>query len=108
MVKFPEGICRFSTEKVAKFDDKDLKQLISDRGIVRNRPKIVATTHNAKEFAKIKKEWGSFQSFLNSLDKSRNYASVIKELGKRFRRLGPSSTRIFLYSVGEDIKHSEE
>ncbi|MEM2048012.1 MAG: DNA-3-methyladenine glycosylase I [Candidatus Jordarchaeales archaeon] len=105
---FQKAFANFSVEKVAKFGDKDLKRLSADVGIVRNRPKIEATIYNAKEFAKIKKEWGSFQSYLNSLDKSRNYALVIKELGRRFKRLGPSSARIFLYSVGEDIKHSEE
>ncbi len=55
----------------------------------------------------IKKRFGSFQSYLDSLDKSSNYASVIEELGKQFMRLGPSSAGIFLYAVGENVKHSE-
>lgn len=94
----------FSIEKVAKFDDNDLKQLMADKGIVRNRRKIEATIKNAKEFQKIQKKSGSFQAYLDSLDKSQNYASVIKEFCKRFSRIGTSSARLFLYSVGENVR----
>jgi len=105
---FKKAFKNFSVAEVAKFSDSDVKQLIGDAGIVRNRAKIAAVVYNAKRFQDVKKEHGSFRSFLDSLDKSNNYASVIKELGKRFQRLGPSSARIFLYTVGEDIKHPEE
>lgn len=105
---FRRAFQNFSIDKVAQFSDGDVKRLMSDPGIVRNRAKITATIENAKQFRNIRKEFGSFQKFLDSLDKSNNYALVIKELGKRFNRLGPSSARIFLYSVGEKIAHSEE
>jgi DNA-3-methyladenine glycosylase I len=76
---------------------------MNDAGIVRNRSKIVATITNAKQFQTIMRKHGSFQSYLDSLDKSDNYARTIKEFTKTFSRLGPSSARIFLYSVGENI-----
>lgn len=94
----------FSIEKVAKFDDNNSKQLMTDKGIVRNRRKIEATIKNAKEFQKIQKKSGSFQAYLDSLDKSQNYASVIKEFCKRFSCIGTSSARLFLYSVGENVR----
>jgi DNA-3-methyladenine glycosylase I len=81
---------------------------MNDKGIVRNRAKIIAAINNAKQFQNIKNEYGSFQSYLDGLDKSNNYASTIKEFGKKFSRLGPSSTRIFLYSVGEKIERPME
>lgn len=105
---FGKAFENFSIDKVSKFGENDLARLVADKGIVRNRSKIEATINNAKEFQKIKKEFGSFQSYLDSLDKSQNYALVIKELVKRFRRVGPSSARIFLYTVGEDVRHPEE
>jgi len=105
---FRKAFKKFSIEKVAKFSDKDVERLMNDRGIVRNRAKIIATINNAKQFQKIRKEYGSFQSYLDSLDKSENYASTIEELGKKFSRLGPSLVRIFLYSVGEKIVPPEE
>lgn len=105
---FRKAFENFSIDKVSKFDDSNLARLMADKGIVRNRSKIEATINNAKQFQEIKKESGSFQSYLDSLDKSQNYALVIKELCKKFRRLGPSSARIFLYSVGENVRHPEE
>jgi len=97
---------QFSIEKVSCFTEADAARLLKDEGIVRNKGKISAIIQNAKEFEKIKKENGSFQKYLDSLDKSNNYSSVIKELSSRFKWLGPSSASIFLYTVGEKIKHT--
>jgi len=105
---FKRAFKNFSIAEVAKFDEKEIKRLMSDAGIVRNQAKIIATINNAKHLQDVKKEHGSFQSYLDKLDKSNNYALVIKELGKKFSRLGPSSARIFLYSVGEQIRRPVE
>jgi 3-methyladenine DNA glycosylase Tag len=101
---FRKAFNNFSIAEVAKLDEKDVKRLTGDATIVRNRAKIMATISNAKQLQNIKREHGSFQSYLDKLDKSNNYASVIKEIGKKFSRLGPSSARIFLYSVGEKVE----
>lgn len=95
---------RFSIAKVACFTDVDVKRLLKDEGIVRNRDKVCATIQNAIEFQNIKKQHGSFQTYLDSLDKSKNYSLVVKELTKQFKRLGPSSASLFLYTVGENIE----
>jgi len=105
---FKKAFKNFSIDDVAKFSEQNLQHLIGDARIVRNRAKIIATINNAKQFENIKKEYGSFQHYLDSLDKSGNYALVIKELGKKFSRIGPSSARIFLYSVGENIRRPME
>lgn len=97
---------KFSTEKVSHFTDSDVARLMKDEGIIRNKGKISAIIQNAKEFEKIKKEHGSFQAYLDSLDKSHNYTTVVKEISTRFKWLGPSSATIFLYTVGEKIKHT--
>lgn len=105
---FRKAFRNFSVEAVARFSEEDMQRLMGDASIVRNRAKIVATVNNAKQFRNIKKKHGSFQRYLESLDKSSNYALVAKELGKRFSRIGPSSARLFLYSVGEDIRRPME
>jgi 3-methyladenine DNA glycosylase Tag len=105
---FKKAFNNFSITKVAKFGEENIKRLMKDASIVRNQAKIRAAVNNAKQLQNIKKEHGSFQSYLNKLDKSNNYALVIKELGKKFSRLGPSSARIFLYSVGEKIERPQE
>jgi 3-methyladenine DNA glycosylase Tag len=105
---FRKAFRNFSVDEVAKFSEKQIEQLMNDTGIVRNRAKIIAAVNNARQFQKIRKDHGSFRSYLDTLDKSSNYAEAIKELGKKFSRLGPSSARIFLYTVGENIKRPEE
>lgn len=105
---FRKAFKNFSINDVAKFDEKDVERLMGDAGIVRNRAKITAAINNAKQLQNTRKEYGSFKRFLDSLDKSSNYALVIKELGKRFNRIGSSSARIFLYTVGENIRRPME
>jgi len=105
---FRKAFQNFSIAKVAQFKNSDVERLLKNEGIVRNRVKIAATIQNAAQFKSVKEQFGTFQSYLDSLDKSNNYDLVIKEMGKRFQRLGPSSARIFLYTVGEDIKHPEK
>jgi 3-methyladenine DNA glycosylase Tag len=102
---FQKVFRNFSVNQVAEFDDSVVEQLMEDKGIVRNRSKIIGTILNAKEFQLIKKEFGTFKKYIDSLDKSNNYSNVINVLSKRFSRMGPSSAKIFLYSVGENIKH---
>ena len=100
-----KAFANFSIAKVAQFNDDDLERLLKDPGIVRNRGKLQAIILNARQFQEICKQYGSFQKYLESLDKSNNYANAIKEISSKFKWLGPSSATIFLYTVGEKIKH---
>ena len=95
------AFAQFSIGKVACFTDSDAARLLKDTGIVRNKAKVCATIQNAAEFQNIKKQHGSFQAYLDSLNKSKNYALVVKELTKRFKHMGPPSASLFLYTVGE-------
>ena len=94
----------FSVEKVSRFTNTDVERLLKDKGIVRNRSKIEAIIQNAVKLKDIKKQCGSFKAYIDSLDKSQNYTNVVKELSTKFKRLGPSSAGLFLYTVGEDIE----
>ena len=98
----------FSIPDVAEFTEEDVARFLEDASIVRNAQKIESAIYNAKEFLKIKDEFGSFLDYLKTLDKSNNYESAVKALSKRFKRLGPKSCHIFLYSIGENIKHDKE
>ena len=94
----------FDIEKVAGFGDEDVERLMADTGIVRNRRKILATIENARTFTRIAGEHGSFKEWFTGLDKSDNYARVMKELKKTFSHVGDSTANIFIHTVGEDIK----
>lgn len=76
---FQEAFENFSINRIARFTDDDVKRLMANEGIVRNRKKILATIHNATQFQTIKKELESFQAYIDTLDKSNNYALVIKD-----------------------------
>ena len=102
-----KAFAQFSIEKVAQFTVADVERLMKDKGIVRNKRKILAIIQNANLFREIKKQYGSFQSYLERLDKSKNYSLVVKELSSRFKWLGPPSASLFLYTVGENISHFE-
>jgi DNA-3-methyladenine glycosylase I len=102
-----KAFTQFSIEKVAHFTDTDVERLMKDEGIVRNKGKIRAIIQNATQFKNIKKQCGSFQSYLDSLDKSNNYAQVVKELIGQFKWLGTPSASLFLYTVGEKIEPFE-
>src|SRR5881394_862970 len=54
----------FRAEKIARYGARDVKRLLGDAGIVRNRLKIAATIQNAKAFLAVRKEFGSFDAYL--------------------------------------------
>ena len=101
--EFKKAFANFNIDKVASFTSADIECLMEDEGLVRNRAKIEATIYNAKGFQAIKRQFGSFQAYIESLDKSNNYANAIQDLIGKFKWLGQSSASTFLYTVGEKI-----
>ena len=54
----------FDVKKVAEFNAQDVKRLMNDTGIIRNRKKIEATIQNARVFISIQQEFGSFSAYI--------------------------------------------
>jgi DNA-3-methyladenine glycosylase I len=54
----------FDPEKVVAYGARDVRRLMADPGIVRNRLKIAATISNARAFLAILRETGSFSRYL--------------------------------------------
>jgi len=54
----------FDPNKITSFTKKDVKMLLTDKGIIRNRLKIEATISNAQKFLEIQKEFGSFDKYI--------------------------------------------
>ena len=46
----------FDVNKIVKYNNKKIQNLLKDKGIIRNKLKIKATILNAKKFLEIKKE----------------------------------------------------
>jgi len=54
----------FRPERIARYGARDVKRLLADPGIVRNRLKIAATIQNANAFLRARKEFGTFDRYL--------------------------------------------
>jgi DNA-3-methyladenine glycosylase I len=112
------AFARFDPRAVAKFGARDVRRLMGDEGIVRNRLKIDASIANARAFLDVQKEHGSFDRFIWSfsdgralLNRRKALADVpaetdasramSKELRKRgFRFVGPTICYAFMQAVG--------
>jgi DNA-3-methyladenine glycosylase I len=58
----------FEPEAVARFDEARINRLMADPGIVRNRPKILATVNNARRCLEAVAEFGSLSAHLWSFE----------------------------------------
>lgn len=54
----------FDPARVAKYGSRQIKRLLADAGIVRNRLKIGAAIDNARAFLEVQAEFGSFDAYV--------------------------------------------
>jgi len=108
----------FRPERIAKYDKRAVRRLLTDDGIVRNRLKIEATIQNAKAFLRVRKEFGSFDryiwSFVNGTPVQNSWKSLrhvppqslesramSNDLRRRgFNFVGPTICYAFMQSSG--------
>jgi DNA-3-methyladenine glycosylase I len=60
---FRAAFAGFDPERVACFGARDVRRLLGDAGIIRNRQKIDAAIGNARVFLAVKEEFGSFATY---------------------------------------------
>lgn len=115
---YREAFDDFDPSKVAVYDDKKIDELLNNKGIIRNRLKILSAVSNAKAVLKIKEEFGSFDSYVwqfvggtpienewKTMDeipsKTKESEKMSKELKKRgFKFVGPTICYAFMQAVG--------
>jgi DNA-3-methyladenine glycosylase I len=61
---FRKAFAGFDFYKVARFDDRDVTQLLRDDGIIRHQGKIEATINNARRALEIIHEFGSLGAYI--------------------------------------------
>ncbi len=54
----------FDPEKVARYDEEKIQQLLANPGIIRNRLKVRSAVNNARLFLKVQEEFGSFDAYI--------------------------------------------
>jgi DNA-3-methyladenine glycosylase I len=94
--KYREGFLGFRIEDLAR---ADVEELLARPGVIKNRRKVEAVVHNAREFQTIAAGHGSFDAYLETLEPLPE-ADRLKALIKRFKQVGPESADYFLHSVG--------
>jgi len=104
--------------KIAKYDADKFTELINNKAIIRNKLKINAAIHNAKQFILIQKKFGSFNEYIWHFTAGKTITNgwhtpeevpastplseqISKDLKKHdFKFIGPTIIYSFLQAVG--------
>ena len=108
----------FDAAKVARFGERDVKRLLGDAGIVRNRLKVESAIANARATLAVREELGTLDAFLWSFvggeplvngwrslgeipAETTESKAMSKELKRRgFRFVGPTICYAFMQAAG--------
>ncbi len=119
--EFRQAFDNFNPEIIKEYSEKKVAELMGNKGIVRNRAKILASIGNAKAFIEIQKEFGSFSNYIwgftnhqivyseSSEHVTKNELSdkVSKDMKKRgFKFMGSVTTYSYLEAIGIMNNHS--
>ena len=77
---FKKAFDNFVVNKVAKYDEKKVSELLENEEIIRSRGKINAAINNAKIFIDIQKEYGSFSKYIWGFTDNKIIKRTSKEL----------------------------
>ena len=61
---FRRAFDNYDVEKIAKYDEEKIQNLMQDASIVRNQAKIRATVGNAQAFLRVQSEFGTFDRYI--------------------------------------------
>ena len=111
---FKEAFDNFDPVKISNYGEEKTSILLQNKNIVRNKNKIEAIINNAKVFLSIKKEWGSFSSYIwhftndkvikNKNDNIKTTSSLSKEISLDLRKRGMKYTgSVIIYSYLQSI-----
>lgn len=96
---FRKAFDDFSIEKIAKYDEKKILELLSNQGIIRNKLKINSVIHNAQVLLEIIDASGSFKQWLD-INHPKSKEEWTKLFKKTFKFVGGEIVNEFLMSTG--------
>ena len=117
---FEKAYDDFDIDKICKYDETKIHELLINEKIIRNKLKIKASVNNAKIFKGIQKEYGTFYNYLSNftenkiiyeLDKTTNQLSdnLSKDLQKRgMKFVGSTIIYSYLQAIGVIYSHDKE
>ena len=77
---FRKAFHGFDPKKISRYTEKDFKRLMNDKGIIRNKLKILGAIENARKFLEMQKEFGSFDRYIWQFVKHRTIKNKFKSL----------------------------
>ena len=77
---YRKAFSNFDAKKVAKYNQKQIANLIKDESIIRNRLKITSAVNNAKQFLKVQQEFGTFDKYIWSFVDHKPIKNKFKKL----------------------------
>lgn len=86
---FKKAYENFDIDKIINFDERKIKELLSNDKIIRNKLKINTSINNAKIFKNIQNEYGSFYKYLLTFTKNK----ILKETNKTTNDLSDSISK---------------
>lgn len=117
---FRKAFDDFDVDKICRYDEKKVQELLNNEKIIRNKLKINATINNSKIFKKIQNEYGSFHNYLKTFtndetiyeigNTTNNLSDVIsKNLQKRgMKFVGSTIIYSYLQAIGIIYSHDKE
>lgn len=87
---FRNSFDNFDVNKVAKYDNGKVNELLKNAAIIRSKNKIESAINNAKVFMKIQKEYGSFSKYIWGFTDGK----IIKNTDDKFVVSSPLSDKI--------------
>jgi len=88
----------FDVKKISKYAAKDVKRLLNDQGIIRNKLKVKSSIENAKNFIKIQEEFGSFDKYIWKFVSNKQIVNTFKSIKEI-----PATTKIS-DEISRDLK----
>ena len=76
---FRKAFDNFDYQKIAKYDESKIEELLNNKDIIRNKLKINAAINNAKVFINIQKEYKTFSNYIWSFT---NNKTIINKTGE--------------------------
>ena len=76
----------FDPERVVRFSETRIQEMLLDKGIIRNRKKIESSINNARRFLEIREQYGSFSNYIWGFTGGKQVVSQIRKSQQvRFR-----------------------
>lgn len=116
----------FDPVKIAKYKKVDIKKLLNNPGIIRNRLKIESAIINARKFLELKKEFGTFDKYIWQFVNYRPIKNKFKTIAqlpsktkeseamsedlkaKGFKFVGPTICYAFMQAMGMAQDHTTD